>query len=324
MNRSLKEAERRAKNLQAKLVRAVENPSAHDPVYQACQRIFHKEDDLVLTRGQKIRSTIRRKALTRFFHGCPPRKRTDTSFGDSFNWEWIIFCAGLRNAEVIIVSRDNDYGITIGNKAYINDHLKQEFSERVSSKRKLILQNRLSEALKHFEVPVSKRVEEAEKEVVQESAARLTEDAAARIRAKANYLLNLPSSDYSSTLVSPDLGGYPSLGGASLDLSEFSAAKIYREYMKTSLAEQVRELQKDNPLTSLAEQVRELLKDGPLTSLAEQVRELLKDGPLTSLAEQVRELQKASPVRPVDDQESSNDQPSSSGSIASLREPSDE
>lgn len=170
MNRSIKEAEKRVKDLKARFVRAIENPSVHDPVYQACQRIFHKGDDLVLTREDKIRHTIRRRAFRRFLHGCPPRKKTDTSLGDAFNWEWIVYCAMQHNAEVVIVSRDADYGITIDNKAYINDHLKQEFNERVSKKRKVILHNRLSEALKLFEIPISKQLEEAETEIVTVSA----------------------------------------------------------------------------------------------------------------------------------------------------------
>ena len=83
MNRNLKDAERRAKELRAKLPGAIETPSNYGPVYQPCQRIFRKRDDLVLNRDRKIRSTICRKALTRFLHGCPPRKKGDTSFGET-------------------------------------------------------------------------------------------------------------------------------------------------------------------------------------------------------------------------------------------------
>jgi hypothetical protein len=177
MNRNVKQAEKRVKALKAKLIRALENPSANDPVYQACQRIFHKDDSLVLTREKKIRHVIRRRAFRRFLHGCPPRKKNDTSIGDAFNWEWIVYCATQHNAEVVIVSRDADFGITIDNKAYINDHLKQEFSERVSKKRKVILYIRLSEALKYLEIPISKKVEDAEKEIVDVSTEGQTRDA---------------------------------------------------------------------------------------------------------------------------------------------------
>lgn len=166
LNRSLKEADRRVKNLKARLTKALENPSSNDPVYQACQRIFHKTDSLSLTRTDKTKIAIRRMAFRRFLHGCPPRKKNDTSFGDAFNWEWMVHCAQKENAELVIVSRDSDYGATFDNKVYVNDHLKQEFSERVSKKRKLLLYTRLSDALKHFSVPVTEKEVQAETEIV--------------------------------------------------------------------------------------------------------------------------------------------------------------
>jgi hypothetical protein len=46
-------------------------------------------------------------------------------------------CAGNAKSDIIIVSRDSDYGVSSGDRAYLNDHLKQEFSERVSKKEKL-------------------------------------------------------------------------------------------------------------------------------------------------------------------------------------------
>lgn len=166
LNRSMKEADKRVKALKAKLTKVLENPAVHDPVYKACQRIFHKNDGLTLTRDDPTRHPIRRKAFRRFLHGCPPRKKNDTSIGDAINWEWMVHCANAANAELVIVTRDSDYGVHFENKAYINDHLRQEFSERVSKKRKLLLYSRLSDALKHFAVPITKQEEEAEAELV--------------------------------------------------------------------------------------------------------------------------------------------------------------
>jgi hypothetical protein len=113
-----------------------------------------------------MKKVIRRRAFRRFLHGCPPRKRNDTSLGDAFNWEWMVQCAIERKAGLVIVSRDSDYGVTLDQKSFVNDHLRQEFSDRVSQKRKLLLHTRLSEALKLFEVEVSAQEEEAEKEFV--------------------------------------------------------------------------------------------------------------------------------------------------------------
>jgi hypothetical protein len=166
LNKSLKEAEKRVKALKARLTKALEDPAQHDPVYQACQRIFHRSSDLVLTRENPVRRVIRRRAFRRFLHGCPPRKKNDTSMGDALNWEWMIECANRANAELVIVSRDSDYGAVFENKAYVNDHLRQEFSERVSKKRKLLLYTKLSDALKHFAIAVSPQEEAAETELV--------------------------------------------------------------------------------------------------------------------------------------------------------------
>jgi len=103
---------------------------------------------------------------TRFIHGCPPRKSEDISIGDAFNWEWMIHCANANRAELVIVSRDQDYGIEFEKTTYLNDHLKQEFSERVSQKRKILLYTRLSEALKHFEIKVTPEEEDVERDVI--------------------------------------------------------------------------------------------------------------------------------------------------------------
>jgi hypothetical protein len=163
--KSLKEADKRARDLKEKFVRALADPGAQDPVYKVCQRIFHKADDLVLTRDNPLRRAIRARALKRFFHGCPPRKESDTSMGDAFNWEWMLHCATQEKAGLVIVTRDSDYGITIGERSFPNDHLRQEFSERVSQKRDLILVPRPSEALKLFDIKVSAKEEKVDKEM---------------------------------------------------------------------------------------------------------------------------------------------------------------
>jgi hypothetical protein len=154
------------KYLRARLIKALENPTQHDPVYKVCQRFFQKTDDLTLTRDNPVRRAIRRSAYRRLLHGCPPGKRGDTSYGDAFNWEWMVRCADEKQSALVIVSRDSDYGITIENKSYVNDHLRHEFSDRVSRKRQLTLHSSLSEALRSFDVPASKKEEEAEKDLV--------------------------------------------------------------------------------------------------------------------------------------------------------------
>ena len=168
VNQGIKEIEQNIKLLRKRLHGALIDPGVNDPVYKTCQRIFHKVDDLTLTHKMKQRHTIRRLAFRRFLHGCPPRKSNDTSIGDAINWEWMVQCAQVHKAELVIVSRDADYGVTVENKSYINDHLRQEFSERVSRKRHVLLHAKLSEALKHFKVPVSAEATKAESLLIEE------------------------------------------------------------------------------------------------------------------------------------------------------------
>jgi hypothetical protein len=82
----------------------------------------------------------------------------------------MIHCAIDRKAELVIVSRDSDYGMTFDGSSLVNDHLAQEFSERVSQKRKVTLHSKLSDALKLYNVPVSPKEEQEEEELAQTSA----------------------------------------------------------------------------------------------------------------------------------------------------------
>jgi hypothetical protein len=64
----------------------------------------------------------------------------------------------------VIISRDADYGVAIDKKCHLNDRLRQEFKKRVSSRRKVVLFDRLTDGLKYFKVPVSKKAVDAERD----------------------------------------------------------------------------------------------------------------------------------------------------------------
>jgi len=181
ISKNIRAAEKGVNALKKRLQRVISKPTVYDPVFKAAQRIFHRGSPIVLKRENPARHVIRRKAFKRFLHGCPPRKRADTSFGDAFNWEWMIQCAIDQKAELVIVSRDTDYGVTLEKESFINDHLKQEFQERLSKKRKILLYDRLTTALKHFKISVTQAEEDAESAIVKAvpeamSAARLMRD----------------------------------------------------------------------------------------------------------------------------------------------------
>ena len=165
LGRRIEDANRRIHKFRDRLRKVLESPTRSDPVYKVVQRLFVDDTASNLTRTKDVRRAIKRLALRRFLLGYPPRKPKDTSMGDAVNWEWIIHLAKETGRNVAIVSRDSDYGEAIDKKVYINDWLVQEFKDRVSKKRQLLLVDRLSHALKLLDVKVTKEAEQEEAEV---------------------------------------------------------------------------------------------------------------------------------------------------------------
>ncbi len=151
-----------------KIEKVLSDPTYNDPVYQCLQRIFKNNSIYNLSRERRERFAIRNLARKRFILGYPPRKKSDTSIGDAINWEWIVKCSIDSGKHVVIVTRDNDFGQIYDGKSYLNDWLKQEFSERVSKKRKIILTDKLSYGLKLVHAAVTKEMEEEEHRLLAE------------------------------------------------------------------------------------------------------------------------------------------------------------
>lgn len=141
--------------LRKKIESVLRKPSSNDKVYSTLQRLFKNNSEINLGRNKNIRYSVRRKAYKRFLLGYPPRKDKDITIGDSINWEWIIYCAKKLEKNIIIVSRDSDYGSTISNECVLNDWLCQEFKERVSRKKEVILTDKLSYAFKNASIDVT-------------------------------------------------------------------------------------------------------------------------------------------------------------------------
>jgi len=129
--------------------------------------LFKSNSPYNLNRESKKRFTIRRLARKRFCLGYPPRKSNDTSIGDSINREWIVQCAIDSGKDIIIFTRDNDYGVTHEDQSYPNDWLKQEFQQRVSQRRKILLTQKLSAGLKIVDVTVTEEMEKAEQQLIE-------------------------------------------------------------------------------------------------------------------------------------------------------------
>jgi hypothetical protein len=152
--------------IRVRIEKVLQNPARFDEVYQSAQALFKSTSPFNLSRDKDARFRIRRLAIKRFMLGYPPRKDTDTSIGDAINWEWIVRCAIDSRKHVIIVSRDSDFGHAGTKGPVLNDWLQQEFAERVSIRRKVLLTNRLTDAFKRIAVPVTKAEVEQEDEVI--------------------------------------------------------------------------------------------------------------------------------------------------------------
>ncbi|CEJ47780.1 Uncharacterized protein apha_03169 [Umezakia ovalisporum] len=175
-DKKISEAKSLHKKIKEKVSKILKDPATHDPVFKGLKKLFSKDSPYNLKRPDKKRFLIRNLARKRFALGYPPRKPSDNSIGDALNWEWIIHCAQASqgNPNILIVSRDTDYGIVYDKDAILNDWLKEEFKKRVSQKRKIRLTNRLTEALKLLEENVADEDEKAEDDLIDDFFSSLT------------------------------------------------------------------------------------------------------------------------------------------------------
>jgi PIN domain len=162
-----KEITEQSKIVNTKIQKILTNPSQNDPVFQSLQRLFKSNSSHNLNRESKKRFTIRRLARKRFCLGYPPRKSNDTSIGDVVNWEWIVQCAIDSRKNIVIVTRDSDYGVIYNDQSYLNDWLKQEFQQRVGQRRKIVLTHKLSFGLKIVHAAVTEEMEKAEQQLIE-------------------------------------------------------------------------------------------------------------------------------------------------------------
>jgi len=162
IKRNRKDTVDRVKKLKKRIKRVIEKPFLTDQVYQTVQRLFNDETARNLTRHSPHVGVVKRRAWKRFIEGCPPRKKNDTSIGDAINWEWILCCVKDANKDVIVVSRDGDYGVVVDDHVCANEWLVADI-KRVNKQRQLVVFDTLADALKELKVKVSAEEEREEK-----------------------------------------------------------------------------------------------------------------------------------------------------------------
>jgi hypothetical protein len=168
IKRNRKDTIDRVKQLRTRIKRVIEKPFLTDQVYQTVQRVFNDTTSRNLQRESSDFATIKRRAWKRFIEGCPPRKKNDISIGDAINWEWILSCVKNANKDVIVVSRDGDYGVTLDDHVFANEWLIADI-KRINKQRKLFVVDRLAEALKLVDVKVSAEEEKEEDELAEKA-----------------------------------------------------------------------------------------------------------------------------------------------------------
>lgn len=169
IDKSKKDISKKQKELKNRIEKILKNPKYNDPVFKSLQKLFNHNSQINLNRENKVRFKIRNLAKKRFILGYPPRKKTDNSIGDAVNWEWIIKCAEETGKHIILVTRDSDFGCNYDNDSFLNDWLKQEFKQRISQKRKIILTDKLSRAFQLVEIPVTDEMIEEEENIINTS-----------------------------------------------------------------------------------------------------------------------------------------------------------
>lgn len=167
IKQSQKKITQQQKKIKERINKILENPGTQDKVFQTLQRVFKNTSEFYLHRENDLRYAIRKLALKRFGLGYPPRKKADTSIGDSINWEWIIHCAKSCDKNIVIVTRDSDYGVFHNDKGYLNDWLQIEFKERISQQRKIILTDKLSKAFELVNIPVTQEMKDEEQNIIE-------------------------------------------------------------------------------------------------------------------------------------------------------------
>lgn len=174
IEKNKKEISTQQRKINEKIEKILKNPHRNDKVYITLQKLWCHKSNTNLDRNKKIRISIREQAQKRFLLGYPPRKKEDNSIGDAVNWEWVVYCAQNSTNDIIIVTRDSDYGAILKGESFLNDWLRQEFKERVSRKRNIYLTDKLAQAFKAIKLPVSKAMEDEEDRIIETQEKRIT------------------------------------------------------------------------------------------------------------------------------------------------------
>ncbi len=173
LDKDIKRVKKRIQVIKDRFARILKDPGRNDPVFKSFRRIVDNSLRNFNFADREKQQQIFGLAARRHQRGFPPRKPDANSIGDAINWEWIVDTAILMSSDVLIVSRDGDYGLLRQNACNLNDWLLQEFKQRVSSKRNVVLAPSLSAALKMLNVKVTAAEEKEERNIIDQMFLRI-------------------------------------------------------------------------------------------------------------------------------------------------------
>jgi len=154
------------RHLKREALQMLEAPSDHDPVYQCLNRLFHDPSPNHLSRSDDSFEKLLARARRRFSLSWPPRRRFNDSVGDCIHWEWILECAARSSSQVIVATRDRDFGATFEGHSFLDDWMREEFTERVGNGCRASMTPRLADGLEAVGARVSPEMQQAEERIL--------------------------------------------------------------------------------------------------------------------------------------------------------------
>jgi hypothetical protein len=153
---AVKELNQRKEQLCTRLSTALRHPTDRDEAYKLVSKFFGEEVGFFLEDGTDNSHVFYYKAARRHKLGNPPRKKESESIGDALNWEWCLDVCRSETKDLVVVTRDGDYGEKAeGDLVLPNLLLHEEFKSEVSRKRKLVITPSVNTALKLIGTKVS-------------------------------------------------------------------------------------------------------------------------------------------------------------------------
>jgi hypothetical protein len=178
-------------------------PQKNDAVFQLVTSLIEADGPLVLMREDAAWAAVEERARKRWELGYPPRKASDTSYGDAINWEWIVSCAEDERRDVVIVTNDSDYGVLLEkDRRLINDWLAREFKKR--TKHTVRATSLFSEAFRASDKPLSEPEAEAEERTTATATSALSFPSGSGVTGLFGQPFSLPSAtvEYLNSLLS--------------------------------------------------------------------------------------------------------------------------